>query len=781
MSKKVIIVESPAKARTIANILKNEFTVLSSVGHIRDLPKTRFGVDVNNDFDPEYVTISGKKKVIENIRKECRDADQIYLAADPDREGEAICWHLSYYLENYNAPINRILYYEITPQAIRKSLENPSILDIDKVNAQQGRRILDRLVGYRLSPLLWKKVRKGLSAGRVQSVALKLICDKEKEIQAFKSEEYWILNAQLQGNTPPDFRAVFHSTNNQKVKVNCQNDAESLVSQIKENNLSVSDVSRRKVQRRSPPPFITSTLQQEAARRFRFPAKKTMRLAQSLYEGKDLGIPDLHGLITYMRTDSPRISDDAQSAAKIFITESYGENYYPEKPNIYKARKSAQEAHEAIRPTMINLTPDQASNHLKGDELKLYKLIWERFIASQMAPAELNVTTVKISAGKNGEHELRAVGSELLFPGFWKVTGNPMLNSVKEKGSDEDDNSESKEPSNQILPVLHVGEVLKCLDLKADQHFTKPPSRYSEATLVRELEAKGIGRPSTYAAIMATIRDHDYVDIKERRFFPTDLGFIVTDLLSEHFPEIMSVKFTAQMENQLDDIEKGAEDWKEILHKFYKPFAQHLQEVQEKLVPIRKKIERVEGVFCPECKGPMIVRFGKRGRFLSCEAFPECKGTLPFGENASEVENKKKGFIPTKAKCAACGAPLVLKTGRFGLFLTCSNFPKCREKGPKPTGWACPRDECEGKLVSKRAKGQRFFYGCDKYPECDYILQGVLIPSPCPECNCEFMTAISKKGKVTIQCPKCEHSEAAEVETMDNGKSDPSVPEISGS
>ncbi|MBN1550163.1 type I DNA topoisomerase [bacterium] len=774
MGKKIIIVESPAKARTINNILKNEYQVMSSVGHIRDLPKTRFGVDIDNNYQPEYVTISGKQKIVEQLKRAAKNADMIFLAADPDREGEAICWHLMHYLKEINCHVHRILYFEITPSAIKKSLSSPESLNLAKINAQQARRVLDRIVGYRLSPLLWKKVKRGLSAGRVQSVALKIICDREREIQSFVPIEYWTLTAKLASSSPPDFYAYYYGSQGKKRKLSDEDQTLTVLSEIKDTPFIVQAISSRKVYRNPPPPFITSTLQQEAAKRFRFPAKKTMRIAQALYEGKAMTGSDVHGLITYMRTDSPRVSSEAQESAKLLVSERFGKEYLPAKPPVYKAKKSAQEAHEAIRPTDIDLSPEKAAEFLKGEDLKLYTLIWERFIASQMASAHLSVTTVKIYCGAKQQHEFRASGTEVIFKGFWQLTGNPLKIKNNLSDTEESDGSDNS----QILPKLNSSETLKCLGLDSEQKFTKPPSRFSEASLVKELETQGIGRPSTYAAIMTTIRDHNYVHIIDRKFVPTDLGFCITDLLTEYFPNIMSVKFTADLETRLDGIEKENSEWTSIVDQFYRSFSENLRKAEKSVEKIKPKSTIVEGYVCPDCGGEMVIRWGKKGRFLSCASFPDCKGILPFPEAGKNVEKTKhKGFL-TSAKCPDCGALLVLKSGRFGRFLACQNFPKCKGKGPKPEGKPCPVDSCDGVLVQKRGKSRRSFYGCSNYPTCRFTFQGVLIPVACKACGFDYMSSSARKLDSTVICPRCNFNE--ELSSIDeNRKSDTEISDIS--
>ncbi len=788
MSKKLIIVESPAKARTIKSILGADFTVESSVGHIRDLPRSRFGIRVEDNFEPEYVTISGKQKVVNRLIKAGKAADEIFLAADPDREGEAICWHLKHYLESEtSATIQRILYYEITRQAVLGSLDQPISIDQNKVNAQQARRVLDRIVGYQLSPFLWKKVKRGLSAGRVQSVALKLIVDREREIEAFKPEEFWTITVGLTGKNPPSFKASYYGSDRKKRRIPDQPTCEGIVSDVTANPFTVSAVERKLVHRQPPAPFITSTLQQEAARRFRFPAQKTMRLAQALYEGKDIGSSDVHGLITYMRTDSPRISKEAQALARNYIDERFGTEYIPAKPPIYRARKGAQEAHEAIRPTDVNLTPDQAKRFLSPDELKLYTMIWERYVSSQMSAAGVNMTTIRIAAGNGGAHEFRATGAEIAFEGFYRIAGLPRDIKPSARQEDDDPDAESAE-RNQRLPAVAEGETLKRDTIDPVQNFTKPPARFSEATLVKELESKGIGRPSTYAAIMATIRNNDYAIIRERRFHPSELGMIVVDILVKSFPDILDVQFTAEMENRLDDIEKGNASWQETIQQFYTPFQKRLKEVESATESLRNSREPAEGVSCPLCSSAMLIRWGKRGRFLSCEKYPDCKGILPYETLTGTVKRTGAKTLILTAVCSECGAPLALKKGKFGLFVSCSKYPVCKAKGPKPDGLPCIREGCEGKLMQRKFKGRRTFFGCSAYPECTFVFNDVPVPVPCPDCGNPYLGASEKSGEFTVQCPRCKsildigHDPAAPEDqevTPGHGSRNPPVSDVS--
>jgi DNA topoisomerase I len=771
-NKKLIIVESPAKARTIGRILGKNYSVLSSVGHIRDLPRTRFGIDIKGGFQPEYVNISGKQKVIEAIKKAAQSSDEVFLAADPDREGEAICWHLVHFMKNSKAAIHRIMYHEITPAAIKASLSHPGTLDMNKVNAQQARRVLDRIVGYRWSPLLWKKVKGGLSAGRVQSVAIKIICDREREIQAFTPKEYWIISARLEGQTPPAFNAVYHGSNGKRIKLADGDATASIVEDTKGNPFTVASLNRRTVNRRPPPPFITSTLQQDAARRFRFTAKKTMRVAQHLYEGKNLSIAGVHGLITYMRTDSPRISKDAQDAARTYIKQTYGDELLPASPPRFKARKGAQEAHEAIRPTSVDLTPEQAAKYLQGDELKLYRIIWERFIASQMTAAKLNVTTATINAGPEGTHQFRATGTVVEFDGFWRLTGSQATQKTKT-------GQEAMESQSQILPSLKEGETLTCSKLESDQKFTKPPARFSEATLVRELETKGIGRPSTYASILSTIRSHDYVVVEERKFKPTELGFTVTDMLTKTFPEIMSTEFSARMETRLTNIENGEETWGDLVKVFYESFIERFEQAQSTLRRVKPVLEEVEGAKCPECGGPMVIRKGKKGKFLSCKAFPSCKGASPLVSRSASPGKSPIKTVLTGASCPECQAPLALKVGRYGLFSTCSRFPACRGKSPSAKGLPCAKTSCDGHLVQRRGKNRKTFFGCSNYPECTFLLSGVLVMDTCPSCGFSYLGATCQKDTITLTCPRCSHKVDLQEESADHGESDTKIPDIS--
>lgn len=690
MADSLVIVESPAKAKTIKKYLGSKYIVKASMGHVRDLPKSQLGVDVDKQYEPKYITVRGKGEILKELREAKKKVKRVYLAADPDREGEAIAWHLAHSL---GLPLDgecRVVFNEITKQAVKDAFKHPRKINLDLVNAQQTRRILDRLVGYNISPLLWKKVKRGLSAGRVQSVAVKLVLDREKEIRHFEPKEYWTVTAVLlSGNE--SFEAKFHGYGNKKVELQSKEDVEELLEKIKGKRFVVQEVRESERKRNPAPPFITSTLQQEAARKLHFRAQKTMSIAQQLYEGIDIGKEGTVGLITYMRTDSTRISETAQQEAKSFIEETFGRDYLPSRIRSHKKKEGAQDAHEAIRPTSVYRTPDQLKNVLSRDQFRLYKLIWERFVASQMAKAIFDAVSADITAG---EALFRANGSKLKFPGFMKVYV---------EGSD-DTNQPKKEMEN-LLPPLEKGQVLKKKTITPKQHFTQPPPRYSEATLVKELEEKGIGRPSTYAPTLETIQKRGYVMLKEKRFVPTELGEIVTELIEEFFPEILDVEFTANMEGNLDLIEEGKADWIQVVDQFYRPF-------QNQLSVAEKEMEQVEWT--------------------------------------DEVSDEK---------CEKCGSPMVYKFGRFGKFLACSAFPDCRNTKAilKEIGVRCPKCK-EGEIVERKSKKQRLFYGCKRYPECEFVSWDRPISRPCPKCG-EYMVEKKTKKETVIRCSSCDYQE----------------------
>jgi DNA topoisomerase-1 len=704
MAKSLIIVESPAKTRTIGRFLGKNYQLEASMGHVRDLPKSTLGVDVEHDFKPKYVALRQRSSALKKLRAAAAKADEVYLATDPDREGEAIAWHLKEALKLEDP--KRIEFNEITRSAVTQALEHPRSIDPHRVDAQQARRILDRLVGYSLSPLLQRKMKKwGLSAGRVQSVAVRLICEREREIQAFVAEEYWDITALVTPASLDDsFQVKLVLKDGKKLRIPDQQEAARVASEIWESCLRVARLKETKQRRRPQAPFITSTLQQDAANRLGFSARQTMRVAQQLYEGVELGEEGPVGLITYMRTDSTRVAAEAHSAARGVIAETFGENYLPSKPRQFASRRGAQEAHEAIRPTYPSRSPEHVAPYLDDRQRRLYELIWSRFMASQMADMQLAIRSVDVAAGP---YVLRGRGVQVVFPGFARVYRT--------------------RDSESFMPDLAEGAWLDPLGLSATQRFTEPPPRYSEASLVRALEAEGIGRPSTYAPIISTIQDRGYVYLEDKKFRPTDLGFVVTDQLVEHFPDIIDVAFTADMEGQLDRIEEGQADWVETLRKFHGPFAKSVEEADEKMEKVSVQAQETDEV-CEECGKPMLLRVGRRGPFLACSGYPECKHTRPAPGTEEETRAKKPPPEPTDEKCEKCGSPMVIRAGRRGRFLACSGFPKCRNTRPLPEeeaklaelaeGQTC--DLCGRPMAARRGR-YGIFLGCTGYPECKGI------------------------------------------------------------
>lgn len=691
MADSLVIVESPAKAKTISKYLGKNYIVKASMGHVRDLPKSQLGVDVENDFEPKYITVRGKGDLLKDLRDASKKVKRIYLAADPDREGEAIAWHLAHYLKVALDQECRVVFNEITKQAVKEAFKKPRKINMDLVHAQQARRVLDRLVGYGISPLLWKKVRKGLSAGRVQSVAVKLILDREKEIRAFVPEEYWTVTAHLLAEKDEPFVAKFYGYGKQKLELKSEQEVQELLAAMKGKRFIVEEVKKTDRKRNPSLPFITSTLQQEAARKCNFRAQKTMSIAQQLYEGIDLGGKQgTIGLITYMRTDSTRISPTAQEEAKQYIAEKFGPSYLPSSPRVTKTKAGAQDAHEAIRPTSIFRTPDDLKGSLSRDQYRLYKLIWERFVASQMASAILDVITADIRVG---EALFRATGSKVKFPGFMKVyvEGN-------------DDNKKEKE-EDVIIPPLEPGQVVKKKKVDPKQHFTQPPPRYTEARLVRALEEQGIGRPSTYAPTLDTIQKRGYVLLEEKKFVPSELGEIVIELMSEFFPEILNVEFTANMEQDLDLVEDGEINWITILDRFYGKFKERLSFAESEMAEVELQDEMSDEV------------------------------------------------------CEKCGRPMVFKHGRFGKFLACSGFPDCRNAKPilKSTGVTCPTCH-QGEVVERKSKKARLFFGCSRYPDCDFVSWDRPVNRPCPRCQ-GLMVEKKKKKDTILVCTKCDYEE----------------------
>jgi len=681
VKKTLVVVESPAKAKTIEKYLGKKYMVRASMGHLRDLPKSQFGIDVENNFEPKYINIRGKGDLIKALKKDAKNASKVYLASDPDREGEAIAWHLSYILGLDPAGDCRIVFNEITKPAIQEAVKHPRSIDLDQVDAQQARRMLDRIVGYKLSPLLWRKVRKGLSAGRVQSVTVKLICDREKEIQAFESVEYWTVGLKLRKAKSTQFEAELVQVDGEKLELHTETETMALVSDLQKQNLAVQSIKKSERRRKPSAPFTTSSLQQDAARKLGFTSRKTMMLAQQLYEGLELGHKGPVGLITYMRTDSTRLSEVAQNEARSYIEANFGQDYLPEKPNVYVAGKKAQDAHEAIRPTQAELTPEAVEKYLSKDQLKLYALIWQRFIACQMVPAVYDTMSIAIQAGSR--YGLRAAGSRLKFPGFTAVYA----------GADA-----TKKEKDVILPELAEGDALDIVKTLPQQHFTEPPPRYNDASLVKTLEEKEIGRPSTYAPIIETIQARGYVQRIDKHFQPTELGFVVVDMLEEYFKDIVDVKFTADLENELDGIAEGQVKKNDLLGGFYGPFEETLEKADEAIGHVELPVE------------------------------------------VSDVQ------------CDLCGRMMVVKQGRFGKFLACPGFPECRNTKPllKDTGVTCPK--CGGRIVERRTRRGRTFYGCENYPECDYNTWDQPLQEKCEKCGSFMLKHHYKNGRGLTYC-----------------------------
>jgi len=794
-------VESPAKAKTINKYLGREYVVKASLGHIKDLPKRDLAVDVDHGFEPRYEVIEGKKKLISDLKQAARKVQEVYLAADPDREGEAICYHLQEELgDRKSGPrFYRVMFNEITKKAVQKAFEKPGQVDINLVDAQQARRVLDRLVGYKISPLLWDKVRRGLSAGRVQTVALRLVVEREREIRAFLKKEYWTIDVDLAGKKPPLLTARLIRQNDEAAEIGAKEAAGGIVAQLEGADYLVQSVGTREKKRNPVAPFITSTLQQESSRKLRFSVKRTMGLAQRLYEGVEIGKEGAVGLITYMRTDSTRVSDDAVSDARHYIAERYGQEFLPDSPNIYKSKKGAQDAHEAIRPTSMTFAPEVVEKYLAEDAMKLYRLVWNRFVACQMMPALYDQTTIDVAAkGKSGaDYLFRATGSVLKFEGFLKAY---------QEGKDQAD--EEDEELRHRLPAVAEGERLRFRAIKPEQHFTEPPPRYNEATLVKRLEADGVGRPSTYASILSTIQEREYVGKEGGRFVPSELGMVVTDLLLESFDDIFDVTYTARMEEELDEIEEGKLDWRAAMAEFYERFDRDLKHAEEHMTDI-KRMEKPTDLTCEKCGKPLVIKWGKHGSFIACTGYPECTYTreltvdLPdvdgadlseqadeeYCENCGRPMVLKKGRFgtfyactgypdckttkpiggqqrkpdqPLDEKCPQCGNHLALKTGRFGEFTACSNYPTCKYVKQKTIGVKCP--ECsEGEITERRSRKGKTFYGCNRYPDCKFVAWAKPVGEKCPRCGSPYMVEKWLKAGPMWQCPnpECKHKRHA--------------------
>ena len=830
MPKSLVIVESPAKAKTINKYLGKDYEVEASLGHVKDLPKSILGVDIKNDFEPDYEIIPGKEKVVAKLKKLAKSAAAVYLAPDPDREGEAIAAHLAQELsENGHGrkkkksgngiPFHRVTFNEITKRAVQEAFQHPREIDQNLVDAQLARRVLDRLVGYQISPLLWDKVRRGLSAGRVQTVALRLIVEREREIKAFEKKEYWTIDAHLSGQKPPAFDARFVGRGDEKTEIPNAEEAERIRAALEKADWIVRSVDKRERRRSAAAPFTTSKLQQDSSRKLRFSVKRTMMLAQHLYEGVELGDEGSVGLITYMRTDSTRVSNDALAEVRELIGSQYGPQYLPEAPNVFKEKKEAQAAHEAIRPTSVARTPDSIKQYLKEDEFKLYKLIWQRFVASQMNPAVFDQTTVDIDAKSNGDSFLfRVTGSVLKFDGFLKVY------EESKEGRDEEE-----EALKHKLPPLEQGQKLTLKGLNPEQHFTEPPPRYNEASLVKELEERGIGRPSTYATILSTIQERQYVNKMGGKFVPTEIGLVVTDLLVDNFKDIFDPQYTARLEEELDDIEEGKEKWTDALAEFYKKFEKELRYAQKHMENI-KRMEKPTDEKCERCGSPLVIKWGKHGSFYACSAYDKddpnsCTFTkenpidLPdldsadmqetsqeeYCENCGRVMVLKRGRfgqfmactgypeckttrrldqarkvpdIPLDELCPKCGRNLVLRHGRYGEFTSCSGYPKCKYIKQNYIGMKCPQCK-DGELVEKKARRRgNIFYGCSNYPDCKFTSAYKPMPESCPECGSPYLVLKNLKSGAVIACPNNKRS-AEEEEPKPRrrkGKAEPEEP-----
>ena len=747
MTKPLVIVESPTKVKTIKKYLGQAYNVAATVGHIKDLPSKEMGIDIENGFRPTYQNIPGKQKIINLLKQAAGDASDIYLAPDPDREGEAIAWHISDVLKKKGRKFYRVLFHELTKDAIHRAMASPEGLDRPKYEAQQARRILDRLVGYQISPLLWRKVKGGLSAGRVQSVALRIICEREREIHAFEPQEYWSITAHLEGQSPPPFSARLSKKNSKKIEIHDEAKAKAILGELESQEFVVDKIVKKTKHKNPLPPFTTSKLQQDAIRKLRFSAKKTMLIAQQLYEGIELGPGEPVGLITYMRTDSTRIAKEAASDALRLIRKKFGNPYAEDKPRFFKNSKKAQDAHEAIRPTSVDHIPDELAAYLSKDQLALYRLIWQRFVASQMKQALIDQVSVTIAAGP---YQFAVTGSTVKFPGFMA-----LYLSVEDEIANKD---QKKTPP---LPELAEGWVLKLLQLEPRQHFTQPPPRFSEASLVKELEENGIGRPSTYASILSTIREKEYVDLQNRYFRPTELGFIVNDLLVESFPDVFDVDFTARMEENLDRVESLEAESLEILRQFYQPFKKDLDAASNEMLSV-KGVGLPTGLNCPECGRQLRIKVGKNGHFLACSGYPDCN----YSRDYTRDEKGKIQPIETSSDevvdkiCDKCGSPMVIKRGRYGEFLACSAYPDCKHTeslnsngANNKIGVPCPEDGCGGEIVERKSKRGKVFFGCSRFPKCEFATWDKPVAEKCPNCDAKILVEkTSKKQGTFLAC-----------------------------
>jgi len=782
--KYLVVVESPAKAKTINKFLGTNYIVKASYGHVRDLPKNEMGVDIEHDFNPKYVRLQDAAKPVKEIKEAAAKVDSILLASDPDREGEAIGWHIAELLKGTDKPVERIVFNAITKRNIVEATKHPRPIDINLVNAQQARRILDRLVGYKLSPLLQFSIRKGLSAGRVQSVAVRMVCDREAELRAFVAEEYWTLDALLSTERGEELVTRLFRYKGEKPQIHSEQEVNEIIRSLEAATYAVSSVEQKEVRRNPLPPFITSSLQQEASRKLNFSPRRTMRIAQTLYEGVTLGAEGSTGIITYMRTDSTRVDQEALDEVRQYIGQDFEPAMLPEKPNVYVGKKGAQDAHEAIRPTLASRTPESIKDFLSDDEYKLYALIWKRFVASQMASAVLDQMTIDVAAR---ECIFRATGSVMKFPGFTKLYEETVEDGPGTEGT-------------AALPLVAQGENLTHRELKPEQHFTKPPPRYTEASLIRALEENGIGRPSTYAPTINTIIERGYVEREKNRLKPTQIGEDVNAMLVKNFPEILDLNFTARLEEDLDHIEDGSREWHELLKSFYGQFSQDIEQAQQRIVSsvlddesvcptCSQPLEVREGRFglfiacrnypeckttrkvakksepeptdqiCDKCGAPMVIREGRFGKFMACSTYPKCKNTMNLGKDGTEAVAKEPPK-KTDQKCPTCGGFLLIRKSRAGgEFYGCENYPKCKFTRPMELGLTCPRPGCGGNLVPKMAKRRRFI-GCDKYPECDFSAFGQIEKeTACPSCGHSWTIVTKGRGQSTRKCPVCTFEE----------------------
>ena len=740
MDKSLIIVESPAKAKTINKYLGKEYTVEASVGHIKNLPKSKMSVDVEKDFDVVYETISGKEEVVDKLKSKAAKASAVYIATDPDREGEAIAAHIADEIKDVATNIRRVLFHEITESGVKEAMAHPHKINRNLVMSQQARRAMDRIVGYKVSPFIWKTVYYGLSAGRVQSVALRLICEREEAVRSFVPEEYWSITGEFTSSLGEPFFAKLMKVAGSDPRIPDETTVNGYLEDIRKQKFEISSVDRKPVKRNAPAPFITSTLQQEAARRLRLSAKRTMMLAQKLYEGVELGEEGLTGLITYMRTDSTRLSNESVSAVREYIYENYGKEYLPKEARLFKKGKASQDAHEAIRPTSIKFSPKAIKKYLDKDLFALYELIWNRFVACQMSPAQFDQLSVDVTGG---DYLFRATDQVPIFRGFLQVYDD----MVEENGADAEKDAD---PVSKIPANVAVGQHAQLTNLLPRQHFTKPPARYTESSLVKELESLGIGRPSTYALIVSTVIDRKYVEQRDRKLFATDLGLQVNKLLTKYFPEIVNVTFTAKMEEELDTIASGKVEYVKVMKDFYDPFIHAFEKVDKIATTIKKSLQEKTDEPCEVCGKPMIIKWGRNGRFMACTGYPSCKNTKPLPEDREKTEHLA-GIV-----CELCGGDMVVKAGRFGTFLGCSNYPKCKNTKPISMGIKCPKCK-DGDLIERKTKKRsRVFYGCSRYPECDFASWDRPVSEVCTHCGNSYLVVKFSQAKGEyLRCPEC--------------------------